>query len=235
MKTFACIAVAILLTTSAFSQLKNKKFQSKKRLSYLISMPEGYSENGESSPLLLFLHGAGERGNDLNLVKKWGPPKILENGGKLPFVVVAPQCPPEQFWDIYLLKELLDEIIGTYNIDKSRIYLTGLSMGGFGSWSLGSMFPNYFAAMAPICGGGEPFLVARSLKDMPLWVFHGKKDRAVPESASAILVEALKAKGSSVKYTVLPEGNHADSWIYAYNEVNLWDWFLKHKKEIPTN
>lgn len=231
MKKFVLIAIAILFAVSAFPQMKNKKFESKKVLSYLIYTPEEYSNSGESSPLLLFLHGAGERGNDLNLVKQWGPPKIIENGGKLPFVVVAPQCPAGQSWDIYLLKDLLDEIISTYHIDKSRVYLTGLSMGGFGSWALGSMFPDSFAAIAPICGGGNKFLVMRSLKDMPLWVFHGKKDMVVPESASAALVEALKANGSSVKYTVLPEGNHADSWIYAYNEANLWDWFLQHKKQ----
>lgn len=230
MKKFALIALAILLATSSFSQMKNKKFVTKKELSYLIYTPDEYTTDRESSPLLLFLHGAGERGNDLNMVKAWGPPKIIENGGKLPFVVIAPQCPQDQFWDIYLLKDLLDEIISKYNIDKSRIYLTGLSMGGFGSWALSSMFPDYFAAIAPICGGGDQFLVARALNNMPLWVFHGKKDMAVPEEASAILVNALKEQGSNVKYTVLPEGDHVASWVYAYNEANLWDWFLKHKK-----
>jgi predicted peptidase len=125
---------------------------------------------------------------------------------------------------------MIDDVLANYNVDKSRIYLTGLSMGGFGTWDLAVSYPNYFAAIAPICGGGNPILVSR-LKDIPVWVFHGKKDDAVPEQQSALMVEALKKIGADVVYTVLPEGGHVDAWEYAYNEAGLFDWFLLHVKK----
>ncbi len=231
MKQVIVMGIIFLLFTGNVYSQSEKKFKSTKKLNYLLYTPDGYSAKGKKTPLMLFLHGAGERGNDLEKVKKWGPPKVLENGGKIPFVVVAPQCPKGQYWDIYLLKDLLDKIVSSYNIDESRIYLTGLSMGGFGTWHLAAMFPDYFAAIAPVCGGGNKHLVKRALKEKPIWVFHGKKDKTVAESESAELVKALKEAGSDVKYTVLPEGDHAASWVYAYNEADLWNWFLTHSNE----
>lgn len=200
------------------------------QISYLLSLPEGYSQNGEAVPLLLFLHGAGERGNDLDKVKAWGPPKLIAEGVSLPFIVVSPQCPEGQRWDVYALKQLIDQIIVNYNVDRNRIYLTGLSMGGFGTWAMAAAFPEYFAAIAPICGGGDP-LSAYRMKNIPCWVFHGKKDPVVAEKYSADMVDALKKQGAEVQYTVLPDGDHPASWIYAYNEADLWKWFLSHKKQ----
>ena len=104
---------------------------------------------------MLFLHGAGERGNDLNLVKKHGPPRLVEEGKSFPFVIVSPQCPENHWWEPVALTGLLDEIVEKYKIDKDRIYVTGLSMGGFGTWSLAAYSPKRFAAIVPICGGGE--------------------------------------------------------------------------------
>lgn len=231
MKDTVLILIFLFYALFSSAQMKTESFSVEKKISWLVYTPENYSSDGEASPLLLFLHGGGERGNDLSKVKKWGPPRIIEEGGKLPFVVVAPQCPEGQFWDVYLLKELLDTVLASCNIDKTRIYLTGVSLGGFGTWALASMYPEYFAAIAPICGSAEPLMVKWKLKEMPVWVFHGAKDKTVPEWTSASLVNILKETGNDVKYTCLPEGGHADTWIYAYYQAGLWDWMLQHQKK----
>ncbi len=195
---------------------------------YLLFLPDGYNEQ-KSWPMILFLHGAGERGDDLELVKMHGPPKIVEEKKDFPFIVVSPQCPEKSSWtkEKEFLKELLDDIEARYNVDKDRIYLTGLSMGGFGTWSLACMYPERFAAIVPICGGGEPS-AASKLKDMPVWAFHGVKDKVVSVEKSQEMVNAIKAIGGNVKLTVYPEADH-DSWTQTYNNPKLYDWFLEHK------
>lgn len=209
---------------------KSMKTNIKGEINYLMFLPKDYSKNGPASPMIVFLHGSGERGNDLEKVKAWGPPAIVEKNPNFPFIVISPQCPDGQWWNTYLLKGMIDDILSKYNVDRSRIYLTGLSMGGYGAWDLAMAYPSYFAAIAPICGGGNPIL-ASQLKDVPVWVFHGMKDDAVPEQESANMVEALKAIGADVKFTVLPEGGHVDAWVYAYGEAGLFDWFLEQKKK----
>lgn len=230
MRRLLALEFMLMVTLGVKAQQTENTMNVCNQIYYLLSLPEGYSADGEAKPLLLFLHGSGERGNDLSKVKAWGPPKLIAEGKNLPFIVVSPQCPEGKYWDVYELKQLLDQIIANYNVDKNRIYLTGLSMGGFGTWAMATAFPDYFAAIAPICGGGDPLSVSK-IKDIPCWVFHGKKDMAVAEKLSADMVDALKKVGGKVEYTVLPEGDHPAAWIYAYNEVDLWNWFLSHKKQ----
>ncbi len=200
------------------------------KLDYLISLPADYDER-PSWPLLLFLHGAGERGNDLELVKKHGPPKLIEQGKSFPFVVVSPQCPSDRWWttEMTALTALLDEVSSKYKIDKDRVYLTGLSMGGFGTWMLAAYTPDRFAALIPICGGGE-VLTTRRLGKMPVWVFHGAKDAVVPLKRSEDMVEALKKAGGNVKFTVYPEANH-DSWTETYDNPEVYAWLLEQKRQ----
>lgn len=229
MKNILNLLLIVILTVPVMAQQKEKTTKITGEISYLISTPKDYSESGKASPLLLFLHGAGERGTDLNRVKAWGPPKIIENGGEMPFIVVSPQCPKGAFWNSFLLKNLLDEVISNYNVDKSRIYLTGLSMGGYGSFDLAMSYPDYFAAVAPVCGGGNTAMAFR-MKDIPTWIFHGKLDKAVPYKRSVDMVEALKELGAKPLFTTLEEGDHADAWIHAYNKAGLWEWFLNHTK-----
>lgn len=201
-------------------------------IDYLLSLPDGYDRKEQEWPLMLFLHGAGERGDDLTKVKVHGPPKLVEQGKSLPFIVVSPQCPTGTSWSspdqVGALMALLDEIVEDYNVDTSRVYLTGLSMGGYGTWTLASTCPERFAAIAPICGGGDRRM-ARRLKDMPIWVFHGAKDSVVPLSRSEEMVEAVKAAGGKVEFTIYPEANH-DSWTATYDNPKLYDWFLSHRK-----
>ena len=201
---------------------------------YLLFLPEGYGKTDKRWPLMLFLHGAGERGNDLNKVKVHGPPKIVGEKKDFPFIVVSPQCPKSALWNnkLDVLINLLDEIIAQYDVDTERVYLTGLSMGGYGTWALASKYPNRFAAAAPICGGGMR-IMAFGLKDVPIWAFHGAKDSVVPLEESEEMVAAVKARGGNAKLTVYPEAKH-DSWTETYNNPELYKWFLKHRKVKKT-
>lgn len=206
------------------------------RLKYLLSLPKGYGDDPDKVwPLILFLHGMGERGDDLEQVKVHGPPKILEEGGDFGFIVVSPQCPDDSFWPVETdaLDALLDEVIETYAVDRGRIYLTGLSMGGYGTWHMAVAYPERFAAIAPVCGGGMfyarlPKKVA-AIADVPAWVFHGARDRTVSVSESADLVSALEACGGDVRFTIYPDAAH-DSWTETYENPDLYNWFLKHRK-----
>ena len=127
------------------------------------------------------------------------------------------------------LNALLDDVVGKYRVDKDRIYVTGLSMGGFGTWSLAAAHPERFAAIAPICGGGNP-TDAKKLKDLPIWVFHGAKDQTVPASRSDAMVKALKEAGSErVKFTLYPDAGY-DSRTETYKNPEFWDWLLKQQR-----
>jgi predicted peptidase len=202
----------------------------KVNLKYLLYLPEDY-EKQASWPLLLFLHGSGERGDDLQLVKKHGPPKLIEVGRKYPFIVVSPQCPKVRgkSWEPFELTALLDDVSEHYKVDPDRIYVTGLSMGGFGTWSLAAYTPQRFAAIVPICGGGDPYLTRR-LGKLPIWVFHGAKDPAVLLERSEMMVEALKKNGNEVKFTVYPEALH-DSWTETYENPQLYEWLLQQRRK----
>jgi predicted peptidase len=230
---FQMLAAGLALSTAAAAAQPAQKPRTitvHQKISYLTFLPKTYSAKGAPVPLIVFLHGSGERGNDLNKVKAWGPPAIAEKDPAFPFMVVSPQVPDGEWWDANLLKGMIDEVLARYNVDRSRVYLTGLSMGGYGAWDLATRYPDYFAAVSPICGGGTPFLVER-MKNIPTWVFHGMKDDAVPEGESARMVAALKAAGGNVKYTVLPEAGHVDAWVYAYGKAGLFDWFLEQRKQ----
>lgn len=232
MKYYSTILFVIIMITSSYSQQEkqtvhnfSKEIKVTVSANYLLYLPKDYSENNESYPLVLFLHGAGERGNDLEKVKVHGLPRLINEGKEFPFIVVSPQCPEEVFWSTDVLSALLDEIEANYRVDKNRIYVTGLSMGGNGTWSLALAEPNRFAAIAPVCGWSVPS-VACTIKHLPIWVFHGAKDDVVPISASEIMVERLKTCDGNVKFTVYPEANH-DSWTETYNNEELYKWFLE--------
>ncbi|HEY0548897.1 MAG TPA: prolyl oligopeptidase family serine peptidase [Verrucomicrobiae bacterium] len=215
----------------------NKQITRAVKLGYQFYLPAGYKSSGEKWPLLMFLHGVGERGTNLTKITVHGPPKLLKRGTNLPFIVVSPQCPDPVTWQDDDLLALLDTIIAKYNVDTNRVYLTGLSMGGYGTWSLGSKAPERFAAIAPVCGGGDQIRILLASKEtkmalatMGVWAFHGAKDNVVPLEESQRMTNALMRAGcKDVKLTVYPEAGH-DSWTKAYSEPELWDWFLAHKR-----
>ncbi len=241
------IACAIGCQTSTSSQSLNSPLSQGKftqttttthELSYLLYLPEGYAAARDQQwPLILFLHGAGERGTNLNAVVINGIPKQLKNGQKIPFVVVAPQCPEGQVWDDQTLLGLVDRTIASHRIDPKRVYLTGLSMGGYGTWSLGCRYPERFAAIAPVCGGGERIRLLlledsqkKALKNLGVWAFHGAKDDVVPLEESERMIGAFKKAGNvGSKLTVYPNDGH-DAWTHAYAEPELLPWLLKHSR-----
>jgi predicted peptidase len=207
------------------------KFSTTVKLDYLLYLPKDYVQNSNKKwPMILFLHGAGERGDNVNFVKLWGPPAIVEERD-LPFIVVSPLCPGDKSWTSLLLplKKLLDEITINYQVDLSRIYLTGLSMGGYGTFLMMENYPQYFAAYAAITGGGNP-MVASRYAHVPGWLFSGDKDNVVPLYNSQIMLDSLKAHGADVKLTIHKGVGHWLAWDSAYNKVGLFDWFLTKQK-----
>lgn len=230
-------------------------------LAYLLYLPPDYDAKAAKQwPLILFLHGAGERGTNLTVVSAHGPPKLVKANPPAPkgesdanrkdreaatklvsenFIVVSPQCAPGERWHSEALLSLLDNLLASHRVDTNRVYLTGLSMGGYGSWALLSKAPERFAAVAPICGGGERIdilLASRTksaaLKSLPIWAFHGAKDTAVPLVESERMVEALKKAGvKELQLTVYPEADH-DSWTATYNNPKLYEWFLSHSRKL---
>ncbi|HZL36577.1 MAG TPA: prolyl oligopeptidase family serine peptidase [Tepidisphaeraceae bacterium] len=203
------------------------------KLDYLLYLPADYNKEADKKfPLILFLHGSGERGSDVNKVKVHGPPKMVEAHPDAEpakdFIVVSPQCPTDGWWKADELNALLDDVMARYHVDGDRVYLTGLSMGGFGTWDMASKFPKRFAAIAPMCGGGNAGMV-RHIKNLPIWVFHGAADHVVPVQRSDEMVEALKKAGADVKYTRYPGVDH-DCWTRSYANPELYSWFLSHKR-----
>ncbi|WP_346320372.1 prolyl oligopeptidase family serine peptidase [Chitinophaga sp. YIM B06452] len=200
---------------------------------YLLALPEGYeSDTSRKWPLVMFLHGSGESGADLEKVKVHGLPKLVEAGKKFPFIVVSPQSSGFG-WDPEQLFRLLLDLKQKYRVDDDRVYLTGLSMGGFGTWALAEKHPEAFAAIAPICGGGD-VSEAWKLRYMPIWCFHGAKDNVVSLSASQNMISALKPLNKQVKFTIYPDAGH-DSWTETYNNDSLYTWLLaqrRHKHKV---
>lgn len=207
----------------------------KRSMEYYLSLPLQYEETEDDWPIIMFLHGAGERGDSLEFVKKHGIPRIVSEMEDFPFVTLSPLCPEEDWWLNRLedLKYLLELIIEQYRVDRSRIYLTGLSMGGFGTWHLAAEYPELFAAIAPVCGGGLGILGfperVAELKNVPVWAFHGKKDNVVPVEETLVLVRQLKAIGGDVQLELYPEAGH-DSWTETYSRPELYEWFMSKRR-----
>ncbi len=212
----------------------------KGELKYLLYLPPDYSKSSDNKwPLMLFLHGAGERGTDVNRVAIHGPMSLVKQGTNFPFIIVAPQCPAAEIWDNEPLLQLLDRIESTYAVDTNRVYITGLSMGGYGAWRLGLGCPERFAALAPICGGANMIEVilgswekehCKEMLKLPIWAFHGAKDDVVPPIESERVINSLKGIGhKNIKLTVYPQAKH-DSWKDAYADPKFYEWLLKQSR-----
>jgi len=198
---------------------------------FWLYLPADYSTTGENSwPLLLFLHGSGEKGDDLELVKKHGPPKLLQQEAQQkawPFITVSPQCPRETRWNAAELVKLVEHVANTYRVDRRRIYVTGLSMGGSGTWSLLAEKPGLFAAAMPICGKGDP-AAAEKIAKTPVWIFVGRKDKAQTVENCGQMEKALREAGGDVKITYYDDLPH-DCWTVTYDNPEVWTWLLTHQ------
>ena len=227
--------ILIIMLSVCFAQQRKMEHLNEDEidLKYLFYLPKDYYNAKKIAwPLILFLHGMGERGNDLELVKIHGIPKIVKTQKDFPFIAVSPQCPIEYGWrddDMQqALENLLQKIVENHRVDKTRIYVTGLSMGGYGTWSLAARRPDLFAAAVPICGGGD-LATVNILKNLPIWVFHGGLDGVVLPEESEKMVRALERAGGKVRYTLYPKAYH-DSWTETYDNPALYDWLLSNRK-----
>lgn len=199
------------------------------RYRYLLALPDGYDPAAaERWPLVVFLHGLGERGDDLDLVAKYGPTRLVRLGQRFPFILAAPQCPDTSWWNAPAVDQFVEELCQRLPVDRNRVYLTGLSMGGYGTWAVAQLNPDRYAAIAPICGGGDPKRAA-VLRDLPIWTFHGQLDTVVPFERTQEMVEAIRAAGGEPRFTVYPDVTH-NAWTPAYDTAELYTWLLSHRR-----
>lgn len=200
---------------------------------YAQYLPKGY-DGKKKFPLVLFLHGAGERGEDLDVACRHGYMKhVRESGAEYPFIIVAPQCPNGKFWGCYTesLLAFLDDICATLAVDTDRVYLTGFSMGGTGTWMLSMAAPERFAAIAPICGSGI-YWYGEALKNIPIMIYHGDCDDIVPIYNSIEMVSSVNKRGGNAQIKVLYGVMH-NAWDAAYQGDELYAWLLSHKRAKP--
>ncbi len=199
-------------------------------LRYLLHLPKGHAES-DGWPLVLFLHGSGERGDDVSMVRRHGLPRLLEEGLELPAVVVSPQCPADQLWtpQVPALRALVDKVAAEHRVDRSRVAVTGLSLGGAGAYELVARYPDAFAAVAPICGPWTWMFVTEASARVPTWVFHGDADRVVHLEHSERLVAAIRERGGEPRFTVYQGVGH-DSWDRAYSDPEVLAWLLEQRR-----
>ncbi len=202
---------------------------------YQLFLPNGYQPKGkERWPLIIFLHGSGERGSDLAMVKVHGPPKIVDRNPDFPFITLSPQLEAGGEWNPGKLDRMLATVKKQARIDESRVYLTGLSLGGFGAWQWAEHSPQHFAAIAPVAGGGTMIDGGKpvdpcKLKSIGMWLFHGDNDAVVDPAGSYEMANAARKCGIPVRLTIYPNTGH-DSWTATYDDPALYMWFLEHRR-----
>lgn len=210
------------ITGNAFSETKEWKF-----LSYL---PAGYAESRSTWPLMIYLHGSSLRGDDLEMLKRYGPPSFLDNRDDFPFVVISPQLPEGEIWDPETLMPLVMDIVGKYKIDKHRVCITGVSMGAIGAYNLAAKNQNRFSAIVPVCGSGE-VTIAPKINNLPIWAFHGEHDKVTPIAPHTRLIDAIIAAGGQAKLSIVPEGTHGNIIFPVYNRQSMYDWLLAQTRK----
>ena len=212
---------------SSFAQLK--AYNEKSGYSYWVRMPKEVAKK-EKVPVIIFLHGRSLSGHDLSRVKRYGVLRAIERGKDLDAIVVAPQT--ANGWDPDKVMEVLDKVEKDYPVDKERIYVCGMSMGGYGTIDVAGKYPDRIAAAVAICGGGS-LKYACNLTKVPLWVQHGTNDRAVPASESKKIVNAIRScnEGADVKLTLITGGTHG-SVERLFHQQEIYKWMFGYKKEV---
>ncbi len=232
---FLSFAVSTALADQPAPSQSSKSFEGQVTLAvkydYLLSLPQGYeADTTKRWPLVVFLHGSGERGSQVEQVMRHGPPKLIAAGKSIPAIVISPQCQPGQIWNPHAVHALTKHVMESHHVDADRVYLTGLSMGGFGTWETAMEYPQTYAALVPICGGaGVRFVMAEKIKHIPVWIFHGEKDTVVEPAFSKRMNEVLIKLGAQPKLTLYPQAGH-DAWTATYDNQEMWDWLFQQKR-----
>ncbi|MEN6406580.1 MAG: prolyl oligopeptidase family serine peptidase [Thermoguttaceae bacterium] len=196
---------------------------------YLLYLPQKVKER-DKWPLVVYLHGSGARGHNLELVQREWLPQQTAHGEQFPFILASPQCPTGLSWSPELIVEWVEQVSRSFPVDRDRVYLTGYSMGGFGTWATAIHDPGRFAAIAPLCGGGDIERVDR-LKNTPIWAFHGGKDKTVPPKASQNTVDAVRKCGGHPQLTIFPDAGHGIC-RRTYQNKGFWEWLLEQRRSL---
>ncbi len=216
-------------TTQSLSGEFAGDFHAKVSCRYLAYLPADYGTSRTAQfPLLVYLHGSGERGSDLSKLENQGPRPYAKAHPDFPFILISPQCGEGEWWDNNVLISILDHLEKKFRVDKSRVYLTGSSMGGYAVWYLSSQYPDRFAAIAPISGEGYDDLAAK-YKNLWVWAFHGEKDTVVNPRGSTDMLKPVRAAGGEMELTTYPDAGH-NAWTRTYANPDLYTWLLAHKK-----
>lgn len=231
--TFSLNASCGLASESNVTDKALLEKEPQKKYDYLLYLPKAYAESKKKYPLVIYLHGSSQKGNDLNRLKSYGIPRMVEQGHDFDFIIASPQCPStagtwasENWFDL-----LFSELTSKYNVDLTRVYLTGVSMGGGGTFEIAKRNPDIFAALVPLCAWASSSDNICKLNKIPIWTLHGALDTTVPISETEDKVSRLKECKGNIKFTKLDNEGHQIHWIYEdKSQYNIFDWMLMHKK-----
>jgi len=223
------LSLCFCLSGLCFQTQSLAQTKSREHYKYLLYVPKTYATDQAAYPLVIYLHGGSHRGDDLAKLKAYGLPNQVEKGQDFPFIIASPQCPDGKFWSTdNWFEPLYDELKAKYRIDPKRVYLTGISMGGYGTWQTAVAYPDRFAAIVPLCGGCDDSTQICRIKQIPVWTFHGTADDIIPISETERLVKRLEQCGGQVKFTRLEAEGHGIQ--YLYGDKSIYEWLLKQHK-----
>jgi len=210
-----------------FPQIDTKP---KVKCDYLLYLPKDYNIHNDLTPLIIYLHGGSQRGNDLNKLKGYGLPYLIDKGYNYDFIIASPQCPDNTYWSrIDWFDSLYLDLCSKYRIDKHRIYVTGISMGGFGTWQVAMDYPDKFASIVPLCGGCNDSIDICRINKLPIWTFHGSADTMININETERLVSRLDKCNGKMKYTRIENEGHYIQYLYE-DKPEIFKWMLENKK-----
>ncbi|KRA67528.1 phospholipase [Agrobacterium sp. LC34] len=229
-----CLIAVVALATTTFASAEQEAVKSDvtiaSDINYLLYTPKDYAGSDKTYPLVVWLHGGDQGGSDVEKLRASGLPKMIEEGRDFPFLVFSPQNPSEELlYPIERVAATLQSVVADHRVDRSRIYLIGYSRGGFGAWSMAEQFPETFAAVVPIAGGGIRHYLNRTNEKTAFWAFHGANDEVIPLSDTVVLVQRLQELKRNVRLTVFEETNHQAVEAKVLKDEAMWTWLLEQK------
>jgi predicted peptidase len=229
--------LVLFLLALAFTVAPNTRVHSqnktKAKYKYLLYLPKTYSAGKKKYPLVIYLHGGSQRGNDLSKLKGYGLPGLVSKGKDFPFIIASPQCPADRYWSTEnWFDSLYEELVSKYRIDTNRVYLTGISIGGFGTYITAMDHPDKFAALVALCGGCNDADTPRicSLSHIPIWAFHGTADNKIPISETERIVRGLQNCRGDIRFTRIPGAGHGIEYLYE-TKPEIYSWMLRHRRK----